>query len=209
MEKSERERKRENGIKKSFFRALLSSHLVPSGPWVVAEWWRDRRMKGGRDGGGCDDRLPHIAVNKEKDSSPSGHNGFISSSGTTAAPRPYTCPSTSVCLPRHGVILTIQPFPLDKGMPKYGPTKRGQSLTWWVCGGLRDTQMEKKGKPGRRSCWRQRSYVTPPGSTQNFLACLLQPWGAMRSWATRDRGQGWGRVKERGEESLGYFNKRE
>lgn len=87
--KWERERERENGMKKTFFRdyspPLLAPHPFRPLSWQmeVAERWRDRRMTGGRDGGGRD----------EKETV--GSNWVICS---TAAPRPSVCPSVHLHL---------------------------------------------------------------------------------------------------------------
>lgn len=96
----EREGERENGIKNTFFRDYSLPLLAPhpfrplSGQMEVAEWWRDRRMKGGRDGGGRDDGWAH--VKRGKWLATVGSNRIISSSRTTAAPHPSICPS-SIC----------------------------------------------------------------------------------------------------------------
>ena len=61
----------ENGMKRAFFSdysppLLAPCHFRPlSGQMEVAEWWRDRQRKGGRDGGGCDDGWSHMGVNRE------------------------------------------------------------------------------------------------------------------------------------------------
>lgn len=77
----------------------------------------------------------------------------------------------------------------------------GQMLSWWVCvcGGLRDTHVDKKGSLGRKRWWRQRSYVTPPGSALNFPTCLptARPAWATRDWENRQRA-GEGRWRRKG-----------